>query len=206
MATAKKTTETKPLTIHQKISKISEEMGFLSFDKKNTGQGYEYASSSGAIRKLQLLLIKYKMIRYVVHREFQFIPGADMKGNMVNTEALWAWVCTESGDSIQTKSCGQGKDSSDKGMGKSQTNDNKYDIAHTLCLAWGAIDPDSDPYKEPAAKKAPVDPKKVAAAIKAAKTVDELDKSVKPSVLKLSGADKKAAVKAYTERKAELSA
>lgn len=202
MATAKKTPKPEPLSIHQKISAISEEMGFLTFDKTNTGQGYKYASSAGAIRKLQLLLIKHKMIRYCVHRDFQFLAGDNMKGNMVNTAAAWNWVCTETGDMIQTKSCGQGKDSSDKGMGKAQTNDNKYDIAHTLCLAWGADDPDSDPYKEPKEKKPKVD---VAPLIEGAKTLKELE-ALRSQVAALKGAAKTSAVAAYKAKKESFGA
>ena len=202
MATKKTTKTDTPVPLAEKLSRISQAMGFLTFDKKNTGQGYEYASSAGAIRKLQLILIENKVIRYCMHRDFQFVPGDNNKGNMVNTSAAWKWVCTETGDSIVTRSCGQGKDSSDKGMGKSQTNDNKYDIAHTLCLAWGADDPDSMPYKEPKTKEPKVDVSKL---IQDAKTMKELE-ATQPYIVSMPAAQKKAASADYKARKAELTA
>lgn len=189
--------------IYGKMSKISEEMGFLSFDKKNTGQGYKYASASGVIRKLQNLLIKHKVMRYCEDRQVDFIPGESNKSNLCISRAYYRWVDLEDGSSIRTTGIGNGKDSGDKAGMKSATADNKYDIAHSLCLTWGAEDPEgSDPEAGDQKKKRP-SLKSVLDSIESATTLKALEET-KASILNLSASSKEKAKNAYKARKETL--
>jgi len=193
-----------PLGLHAKLLLISEDLGFMSFDKKNTGQGYGYASAAGVIRKLQASLIKRGVTRRCINQQASVLAGDNNKGNLITVHSVWEWKNSESDESLHTSSVGQGKDPNDKGVGKAVTNSNKYDIANTLCLAWGAEDPEgSDPDPQP--KKPKTNQKDVAKLIESATTLKELE-AVKASVMELTGAVKKAAIEDYKAKKATFSA
>lgn len=204
MATKKAST---PKGIHHKLSILSKEMGFLSFDKKNTGQGYKYASAAGVIRKLQTLCVEHGVTRRCIEREFQMVTGEGNKSNLVATTATWEWRDIETGEFVHTQSVGMGKDSGDKAMMKSATADNKYDIAHTLCLAWGAEDPedDSKESRQKAKTVSAVDTAELHAAIRNASTLPKLE-SLKSAVLKLKGPSLDQTKAIFKKRRAELSA
>lgn len=201
---AKKKTE--PLNLHQKLLLISEGMGFLNFDKKNSGQGYGYASAAAVIRKLQSLLIEHKVTRYCINNQAEVSAGDNNKGNLITVHSCWNWVNVEDPtQTLQTCSVGQGKDPNDKGVGKATTNSNKYDIAHTLSLAWGAEDPEGSDPEEKAPKKPKASTDEVLGGIADCNTTKELE-VLRSAVTELKGADKKMAVTAFKAKKAELSA
>jgi hypothetical protein len=59
-------------------------------------------------------------------------------------------------ETLTSSACGEGSDSGDKATAKAETAAIKYAVAHALCLAWGAEDPEaSDPETgKPTAKSA----------------------------------------------------
>lgn len=196
----------KTLNLHQKLLLISEGMGFLNFDKKNAGQGYGYASAAAVIRKLQSLLIEHKVTRRCINQRAEVLSGTDNKNNLITVHSVWDWVNAEDAtESIQTCSVGQGKDPNDKGIGKATTNSNKYDIAHTLCLAWGAEDPDGSEPEEKAQRKPKMSTDATLEGIEACQGLKSLE-SLRGAVTELKGADKITAIAAFKARKAALAA
>ncbi len=190
-------------TINAKILAIQKALGFIEFDAKNSGQGYRYASAAGIMYKLQQELIKNNVTRVCSFRDHQFVPGPDNRSNVCVTTSRFRYTCVDTGEFIVTFGFGSGKDSNDKFAMKSATADNKYEIAHTFCLGWGAEDPENDtgkPNRGPA-RKAPT-----AAQIKAADSLSALE-TLKAGIVGMSSStNKEKLVAAYKQRKSDLSA
>lgn len=195
-------------TIHAKMLAISEELGFIEFDAKNTGQNYKYASAAGVLRKLQMALIKNRVTRVCVLRQDTFVPGEDNKSNLVVTNSQWVYTCCDTGETVRTCGYGSGKDSNDKFAMKAATADNKYEIAHTFCLGWGAEDPEND-----SSSKGSSSPSKASKASAAVSVADiqgaasmEALEALRGGVAAAKGAAKEKLVAAYKAKKNELTA
>lgn len=134
------------MSLVEKLVAVSKEIGFLEFDKKNTGQGYKYVSAASVIRKLNLELAKHGLLAYV-STEFvsHFQEFVNTKGNKSILACVTCGITfTDGTDSITAYGSGSGSDAGDKAVMKAATAAYKYAIAHALTLGWDAADPEED--------------------------------------------------------------
>ena len=193
------------LSILKKMSKLSEGMGFIEFDKKNTGQGYKYASAAAVIRKLQTLCVEHGVVFRCIEESVKTYPGPDHKSNLCETHATYRFSCVDSGEYIDVEATGSGKDSGDKAAMKASTACVKYAIAHALCLGWGAEDPEDDSKGSKAtAKLQPLSASAVQKLITAAKSQEVLEQHRQKVVALKGEKGYDDVVAAYKQRKEEL--
>jgi hypothetical protein len=202
----------------EKLVAVSKEIGFLEFDKKNSGQGYKYVSAASVIRKLNLELNKVGVLAYVSNETVDVLPFENTKGTKgIHAVVTATLAFTDGQDTIFASGSGSGWDAGDKAVMKASTAAYKYAIAHALTLGWDAVDPEDDgggsagtdeggskPAKK--SRKAKDEAKgDLLARVEAAPTMAELEK-LKPEVLAIpAGSDQFQATRdAYRARKAAL--
>lgn len=189
--------EAGPQTFNEKIVELRKRMGFFTFDKTNSGQGYKYVSAAAVIRKLQLEMNALGLYAHVhsepVHHQ-AIVLGTDSEdsdektASKSHTEKLKTYAVVKvnlqvtdgEGHGVVWQGQGSGIDSGDKAVMKASTAAYKYAIAHGLQLAWGAEDPEGDPSTDGPSYAS------VKRAIKAAKTPADLE-GIKSDLLSLRG-------------------
>lgn len=137
----------------KKLSLVSQDIGFIEFDKTNAHFKYSYASAAGVIQRLNKAMAERGLIATVAAERCEF------QGELALVHMTLEFTDTDTGASLQTQGVGCGKDSGDKGPMKASTAAYKYAIAHAFTLGWGAEDPEADSSTDkkgaakPAAKK-----------------------------------------------------
>lgn len=209
--------------LRQKLLKVAEEIGFIEFDghnpmysKKTAKKKANFASAAGVIRKLNAALTKHGVVLTVIREDVQFYEDS----GLAIVTSVGEFRDTGTNEVITAVGSGSGKDHGDKAVMKASTAAYKYLIAHSLCLGWGAEDPEADTTTDtPAAKgakgaKGAKTPKAsqqlvktIKDAIKAAEDLSVLEK-VKLDIQKMDSKSKdyKACVAAWKARKSELEA
>lgn len=181
----------------RKISKLSSDIGFLNFDARNTGQNYGYASAAGVIRtinkKMAELGLALTTEPEMMHFSIQQDPAKNRLVSYAVVKVTLRVFDTETGEFVASAGIGSGVDYGDKAQYKANTGAYKYALAHLLCLAWGAEDPEADPEADNIGK--PAKGKDIISKIKACKTTAQLE-ALKEEV-RLAGTEAIEAFKAH---------
>ena len=198
MATAKKTTETKKLTLVQKMIQVSKNIGFIEFDKKNAHFNYGYASAAGMIKRFNKEFAEIGILCTVESESCTANADGTYTSHM-----MLAFRDADSTEVIYSCGIGSGKDSGDKGPMKASTSAFKYCLSHPFMLGWAADDPE-DSKGDASVQKATED-KTLLADISKAKTQKELT-ALRPRVskLKAGSAPRNQAVAAFKAKEEEL--
>lgn len=150
----------KKLTLVQKLSKISDEIGKLEKDGVNTYQKYKYLSIEGVYEAVGPLLAKYEVFvsSKIIECNTEHVPKQDGKIQFYAT--VWIEYTFHSGsETLTTQNYGSAMDSSDKASTQAMRACHKYAYIQAFNISSGDKDPDS---KNPEATKteAPKKPKK----------------------------------------------
>lgn len=187
----------------RKIGSLSASIGFVEFDKTNTGQNYKYASAAGVIRSINKKMSEIGLSMTCDSEMLYFAVQQDpVKNRLVSYSVVKETIRifdVDTGEFVASSGTGSGVDYGDKAQYKASTGAFKYALAHLLCLGWGAEDPEADENTDAMAKgKAKVNLK---AAIKAATTWAELE-PLKAKIL-LAPEDQRASlIEAFKSHKA----
>lgn len=146
-------------------------------------EGYAYRGIEAVTKHAQPLFAKYGVVIAPRARITDVRPSPAMKDGWTDTYMEVAWTITgPDGSSIEAQTTGIGRDRSDKGANKAQTQAYKYLLLHLLCIADGKDDTDGQTYEHDRQETAPLDPVKV----------------MKLHVLELAKGDKAIAADAWT--------
>lgn len=120
-----------------KICALMSEIGNIPKNGYNKAQNYHYRTHADIMSGLRPLLVKHKLVIYpkgkiLMHQEkFQTKSGASMFKVITNT----MFVITDGKDNIEFQGIGEGADSMDKAVYKSQTGGAKYALNDIFMLA-----------------------------------------------------------------------
>lgn len=125
------------MNIYQKILAIMQEVQYLNKDDhvqyKTTN--YKALSEEKVTTIMRDKLIKYNLVVFPVEQT------ATRHGDITHVDVKYRMVDTDSLESIEIVSCGDGADTQDKGSGKAMTYSYKYMWLRTFALPTGE-DPD----------------------------------------------------------------
>lgn len=123
--------------VYEKILAIMQEVEHIQKDDqvsyKNTN--YKALSEEKVTTIMRKKLIDQKMVVFPIKQEFR------KDGYISHVDVTYKIVDTETGESIEVVSCGDGADSQDKGAGKAMTYAYKYMWLRTFAIPTGE-DPD----------------------------------------------------------------
>jgi len=163
----------KKLNLHQKILQIMREVQRIQKDDhvefKTTK--YKALSEEKVTSIMREKMIDYSLVVYPIKQDWS------RQGNITHVDVTYRLVDTESGDSIEIVSCGDGADTQDKGSGKAMTYAFKYMWLRTFAIPTGE-DPDKICNEEILARQA-AEKEKVEE-----KDVEILKKILKPNQIK----------------------
>lgn len=133
-----------PVGVIQAISRVMAQMPGIPKDATFSGsQGYNYRSIEALTVALQPLLAEHGVVIVPSAHVTATVPSPAMKEGWSDTfmEVEWT-VYGPDGSSIQAATNGIGRDNSDKGANKAQTQAFKYLLLHLLCIADARDDVD----------------------------------------------------------------
>jgi hypothetical protein len=163
----------KKMNLHQKILQIMREVQRIQKDDhvefKTTK--YKALSEEKVTSIMREKMIDYSLVVYPIKQDWS------RQGNITHVDVTYRLVDTESGDSIEIVSCGDGADTQDKGSGKAMTYAFKYMWLRTFAIPTGE-DPDKICNEEILARQA-AEKEKVEE-----KDVEILKKILKPNQIK----------------------
>lgn len=125
------------MSIYEKILAIMQDVNHIQKDDtvsyKSTN--YKALSEEKVTSIMREKMIEQKLIVFPVKQEFR------KDGYISHVDVTYRIVDTETGDSIEVTSCGDGADTQDKGAGKAMTYAYKYMWLRTFAIPTGE-DPD----------------------------------------------------------------
>lgn len=126
-----------PKGLYAKISKIMDEIRYLSKDKTVSfkGNGYGYLSEEKITMEIRKGLIKYGLVIFPISSHMERV------GTITQVTMKYKIVDSETGEFEELSAVGQGADSQDKGAAKAMTMAFKYMQRHTFAIPSGQ-DPD----------------------------------------------------------------
>jgi hypothetical protein len=111
-------------------------------------EGYAYRGIEAVTKHVQPLLAKYGVTIAPLARITDVRPSPAMKDGWQDVYMEVDWTITGSdGSQIAARTTGIGRDRSDKGANKAQTQAYKYLLLHLLCIADGKDDTDGASYE-----------------------------------------------------------
>ena len=125
------------MTIYEKLLKIMSDVPYLKKDGKvdYSSNKYRFLSESKVTTIMRDRLLDYGLIVFPIKQDIV------KEGNVTTLNVVYKMVDTETGESIEIASSGQGSDTQDKGAGKAMTNAFKYMWLRTFAIPTGE-DPD----------------------------------------------------------------
>jgi len=188
-----------PMTVHQAVAAVMAELPAIGKGNKSP-EGYQYRGIEAITKHLQPLLAKHGVVIVPNAEVLDTVPSPAMKDGWQDVAMRVIWhIYGPDGTHFDAVTHGIGRDRSDKGSNKAQTQAYKYLLLHLFCIADAKDEVDSHAYES---GRAPEVAKMSAAAAKS-------------RLLEMTGGDKEAAVMAWkkaglTDRKqvteAELAA
>lgn len=123
--------------VYEKILAIMQEVEHIQKDDKVSykNTNYKALSEEKVTTIMRKKLIDQKMVVFPIKQEFR------KDGYISHVDVTYKIVDTETGESIEVVSCGDGADSQDKGAGKAMTYAYKYMWLRTFAIPTGE-DPD----------------------------------------------------------------
>ena len=120
--------------------------GKVSKSGKNTHQGYKYVMESDLLDAVRSELITHGVF------VFSSVEEVTQEGKLTTVKTKHTFVDSESGETFDVFSAGQGSDGRDKGVYKAITGASKYFLMKSFMVA-GDDDPENETASKPLAKK-----------------------------------------------------
>ena len=138
---------TQPLSVVQALTAVMAEMPSIGKGDKSP-EGYAYRGIEAITKHLQPLLAKHGVIIAPSATVTEVRPSPAMKDGWQDVYMQVDWkVYGPDGSSIEARTNGVGRDRSDKGANKAQTQALKYLLLQMLCIADKADDADGLTYE-----------------------------------------------------------
>lgn len=135
------------LSVQEAIAHVMAELPNIGKGEKSP-EGYGYRGIEAVTKHVQPLFAKYGVVIAPRARVTDVRPSPAMKDGWTDTFLEVGWTITgPDGSSIQAQTTGIGRDRSDKGANKAQTQAYKYLLLHLLCIADGKDDSDGQTYE-----------------------------------------------------------
>lgn len=147
-----------PASVAKKLLAVMSDVGYIQKDKKNSFDGYKYASERAIKGALHPALVRHGLLllpvgcEIVSEAEWATVKdGKEKKERMITIRYSYRWLDAETGEASDIlNSMGTGLDRSDKCIYKAITGSLKYIITSTFLIPTG-----DDPEREEAPKDSP---------------------------------------------------
>lgn len=133
-------------TVHEAIAAVMAELPNIGKGDKSP-QGYSYRGIEQVTKHVQPLFAKHGVVISPAATITSVVPSPAMKEGWQDVYMVVEWTITgPDGSKLTASTNGIGRDNSDKGANKAQTQAFKYLLLHLLCIADGKDDSDSQSY------------------------------------------------------------
>lgn len=140
------TAEAKP-TVYEAISAITAELPAIGKGDKSP-EGYGYRGIEAVTKHLQPLLAKHGVVIVPTAEVLATVPSPAMKDGWQDIVMRVEWtIVGPDGSELKAVTNGIGRDRSDKGANKAQTQAFKYLVLHLFCIADAKDDTDGHSYE-----------------------------------------------------------
>jgi hypothetical protein len=135
------------MNLKEKLIKVSDAIGYLQKDKKNSMQGYSYLSEAKIKEVIQQQFVNQRIVfNYSTDevREYEISPTSKGTRQFVTVACgTYSLIDVDSEEKISGKWYGSGSDTGDKGLYKAITGGIKY-VLNTNFLIPTGDDPEND--------------------------------------------------------------
>lgn len=146
------------LTVHEAIARVMAELPNIGKGDKSP-EGYSYRGIEAVTKHAQPLFAKHGVVIAPRATITDVRPSPAMKDGWQDVYMVVEWTITgPDGSTLHAQTTGIGRDRSDKGANKAQTQAYKYLLLHLLCIADGKDDSDGTTYEHDRQEAAPEDP------------------------------------------------
>lgn len=136
-----------PKSIYRALAAITTELPSIGKGDKSP-EGYSYRGIEAVTKHLQPLLAKHGVVIVPKAEVLATVPSPAMKDGWQDVLMRVEWtIYGPDGTSIQAVTNGIGRDRSDKGSNKAQTQAFKYLLLHLFCIADAKDDADGHTYE-----------------------------------------------------------
>jgi hypothetical protein len=134
-------------TVQEALAAVMAELPSIGKDDRSP-EGYQYRGIEAVTRHAQPLFAKHGVV-IAPHGEITDVrPSPAMKEGWQDVYMRVTWTITgPDGSTLTAQTNGIGRDKSDKGANKAQTQAFKYLLLQLLCIADGKDDPDALTYE-----------------------------------------------------------
>lgn len=140
-------TATTPKTVHQALAAVMAELPNIGKSDKSP-EGYAYRGIEAVTKHLQPLLARHGVVIVPDAHIVATVPSPAMKDGWQDVIMHVDWtVIGPDGSTLKASTNGVGRDRSDKGANKAQTQAFKYLVLHLFCIADGKDDSDGHTYE-----------------------------------------------------------
>lgn len=150
---------TAPLNLRQKMAAVMAELGYIKKRGYNSFNKYDYVMAADVAAESAKVMAKYGIAFKATEKEITF-PETRTSGKggtvyVCRATMLFTFLDTESDETIEVVSTGEGTDNLDKSIYKAKTGALKYALVQTFLIATGD-DPEEDDGKERGNGRRPV--------------------------------------------------
>jgi hypothetical protein len=139
--------DTKP-TVFEALAAVMGELRGIGKDDKSP-EGYAYRGIEAVTRQLQPLFAKHGIVIAPCAEVLATVPSPAMKEGWQDVIMRVEWtIYGPDGSSLKATTNGVGRDRSDKGANKAQTQAFKYLLLHLLCISDAKDDSDGQTYED----------------------------------------------------------
>lgn len=145
-----------PKSVQQAIAGVMAELPNIGKGDKSP-EGYAYRGIEAVTKHVQPLFAKHGVVIVPGATITEVRPSPAMKEGWQDVYMRVEWtIVGPDGSTLQASTTGIGRDRSDKGANKAQTQAYKYLLLHLLCIADGKDDSDGQTYEQDRADSADV--------------------------------------------------
>jgi hypothetical protein len=135
-------------TVHQALAAVMAELPNIGKADKSP-EGYAYRGIEAVTRHLQPLLARHGVVIVPDANIIATVPSPAMKDGWQDVIMHVDWtIIGPDGSTVKASTNGVGRDRSDKGANKAQTQAFKYLVLHLFCIADGKDDSDQQSYDQ----------------------------------------------------------
>lgn len=136
------------LSVQSAVAAVMAELPNIGKSDKSP-EGYAYRGIEAVTKHVQPLFARHGVVIAPRARITDVRPSPAMKEGWTDTFMEVAWTITgPDGSTMEAQTTGIGRDRSDKGANKAQTQAYKYLLLHLLCIADGKDDSDNQSYEQ----------------------------------------------------------
>lgn len=136
-----------PLNVSQALAAVMAELPNIGKGDKSP-EGYAYRGIEAVTKHLQPLLAKHGVVIVPDANIIATVPSPAMKDGWQDVIMHVDWtIVGPDGSTLKASTNGVGRDRSDKGANKAQTQAFKYLVLHLFCIADGKDDSDGHTYE-----------------------------------------------------------